>query len=36
MLVDQKIVRALYDYSARVTDDLGFKKGECMAIINDV
>ncbi len=32
----QKIVRALYDYTARVEDDLSFKKGDCMAIINNV
>lgn len=30
-----QIVQALYDYEARTTDDLAFKKGDCMEILND-
>lgn len=31
----QKIVRALYDYNARVDDDLSFRKGDRMEVQND-
>ena len=34
-LVASLIVRALYDYSARVDDDLTFKKGDRMEVIGD-
>lgn len=30
----QKVVRALYDYDARQSDDLGFRKGDRMVIIS--
>lgn len=30
-----KVVRAMYDYAARTQEDLTFKKGDIMEIIDD-
>lgn len=33
---DRKIFIALYDYDARTAEDLSFKKGEKLEVVNDV
>ena len=32
---DQRYVRAMYDFSSRASDDLSFKQGDLMMLIDD-